>query len=110
MDYEIFLLSRIREEYLRPQDNTRAVARGLMRTGRLVTAAALIVTVVLGVLVTSQLTVLKMLGVGLALAVLVNATLVRGILVPAAMRLLGTANRWAPRPLHRLAVNHRAIE
>ena len=102
MDYSVFLLSRIREEYLATGDNTRAVAFGTARTGRLITAAALIVATVFGALATSELSILKLLGAGLALAVLVDATLVRGLLVPAAMRLLGEANRWAPAPLRRL--------
>ncbi|MFJ7246768.1 MMPL family transporter [Kitasatospora sp. NPDC098652] len=102
MDYSVFLLSRIREEYLATGDNTRAVAFGMERTGRLITAAALIVATVLGALATSGLSILKLLGAGLALAVLVDATLVRGLLVPAAMRLLGRANWWAPAPLKRL--------
>ncbi|MBA9005217.1 MMPL family transporter [Thermomonospora cellulosilytica] len=102
MDYSVFLLSRIREEYLATGDNTRAVAFGVERTGRLITAAALIVATVLGAMATSQLSILKLLGAGLALAVLVDATLVRGLLVPATMRLLGHANWWAPGPLRRL--------
>ncbi|AXI80115.1 MMPL family transporter [Peterkaempfera bronchialis] len=102
MDYSVFLLSRIREEYLATGDNTHAVAFGMERTGRLITAAALIVATVLGALATSQLSILKLLGAGLALTVLVDATLVRGLLVPAAMRLLGRANWWAPAPLRRL--------
>ncbi len=102
MDYSVFLLSRIREEYLATGDNTRAVAFGMERTGRLITAAALIVATVLGALATSELSILKLLGAGLALAVLIDATLVRGLLVPAAMRLLGEANWWAPAPLRRL--------
>jgi putative drug exporter of the RND superfamily len=102
MDYEVFLLSRVREEYLRDRGMEGAIVAGAARTGRLISAAALIVTIVLGALGTSGLTLLKMLGVGLALAVLVDATLVRGILVPATMRLLGDANWWAPGPLRRL--------
>lgn len=102
MDYSVFLLSRIREEYLAHGDNTRAVAFGMARTGRLISAAALIVATVLAALATSQLSLLKLLGAGLALAVLVDATLVRGILVPAFMKLIGRANWWAPRPLRRL--------
>ncbi|WP_116110717.1 MMPL family transporter [Amycolatopsis ruanii] len=101
MDYSVFLLSRIREEYLAHGDNTRAVAAGLERTGRLVSAAALVVAVVLAAVATSGLSVLKLLGVGLALAVLVDATLVRGLLVPSAMRLLGAVNWWAPARLRR---------
>jgi putative drug exporter of the RND superfamily len=102
MDYEVFLLSRIKEEYDRTGDNTSAVALGLERTGRLITSAALIVIVVLLALATSSNTMLKLLGVGLALAVAVDATLVRGALVPAFMRLAGEANWWAPGPLRRL--------
>ncbi len=102
MDYEVFLLSRIKEEYHRTGDNISAVAWGLERTGRLVTAAAALVATVLLAFATSGLTPLKLLGVGLALAVIVDATLVRGILVPAFMRLAGRANWWAPRPLARL--------
>ncbi|WUH91987.1 MMPL family transporter [Streptomyces sp. NBC_00433] len=106
MDYSVFLLSRIREEYLATGDTTRAVAFGLERTGRLITAAALVVATVLGALATSQLSILKLLGAGLALAVVVDATLVRGLLVPALMRLLGRHNWWAPGPLRRL---HRKV-
>ncbi|GAA0494855.1 MMPL family transporter [Streptomyces olivaceiscleroticus] len=102
MDYTVFLLSRIREEYLVTSDNTRAVVFGIDHTGRLITAAALVVATVLAALATSQLSLLKLLGAGLALAVLVDATLVRGLLVPATMRLLGHANWWAPRPLRKL--------
>ncbi|MEU3597687.1 MMPL family transporter [Streptomyces sp. NPDC006798] len=102
MDYSVFLLSRIREEYLLTGDNTRAVAFGMDHTGRLITAAALIVATVLAALATSGLSLLKLLGAGLALAVLVDATLVRGILVPAFMKLMGRANWWAPGPLRKL--------
>lgn len=102
MDYEVFLLSRIREQYLVTGDNRWSVAAGLQRTGRLITAAALLIAVVLLSFGTSQVTMLKMLGIGLALAVLVDATLVRGVLVPAFMRLAGRANWWAPGPLRRL--------
>ncbi|RJQ81500.1 MMPL family transporter [Pseudonocardiaceae bacterium YIM PH 21723] len=94
MDYEVFLLSRIREEYLRTGDNEGAVAEGLASTGRVVSAAALIVAVVLGVLASSGLTMLKTLGVGLAIAVIMDATLVRGVLLPATMKLLGPLNWW----------------
>ncbi|MFI9118347.1 MMPL family transporter [Streptomyces bikiniensis] len=102
MDYTVFLLSRIREEYLATGDNTRAVVFGIDHTGRLITAAALVVATVLGALATSELSLLKLLGAGLALAVLVDATLVRGILVPAVMKVCGRANWWAPEPLRRL--------
>ncbi|WP_246102825.1 MMPL family transporter [Streptomyces piniterrae] len=102
MDYEVFLLSRIKEVYTETGDNTLAVAAGLERTGRLVSAAAALVAVVMIALATSGITFLKLLGVGLALAVLLDATLVRGVLVPAVMKLAGRANWWAPPPLRRL--------
>jgi RND superfamily putative drug exporter len=102
MDYEVFLLSRIKEEYDRTGDNRAAVSLGLERTGRLITSAALIVVIVLLALATSSNTMLKLLGVGLALAVAVDATLIRGALVPAFMRIAGQANWWAPAPLRRL--------
>ncbi|MFG2294487.1 MMPL family transporter [Streptomyces sp. NPDC048603] len=102
MDYEVFLLSRIKEEYHRTGDNVSAVSWGLERTGRLVTAAAALVATVLLAFATSSLLPIKLLGIGLALAVIVDATLVRGVLVPAFMRLAGRANWWAPRPLARL--------
>jgi putative drug exporter of the RND superfamily len=102
MDYEVFLLSRIKEEFDRTGDNEQSVALGLQRTGWIITSAAAIVIVVLAALATSGLAVLKLLGVGLALAVLVDATLVRGLLVPAFMRLAGSANWWAPPLLRRV--------
>ncbi|WP_078625708.1 MMPL family transporter [Streptomyces iakyrus] len=102
MDYQVFLLSRIKEEYDHSSDNTAAVAAGLERTGRLVTAAAVLIAVVLGALAISGITYLKMLGVGLTLAVLVDAFIVRTLLMPALMRLFGSANWWAPGRLHRL--------
>ncbi|MCA1720517.1 MAG: MMPL family transporter [Actinobacteria bacterium] len=102
MDYEVFLLSRIKEEYDATGDNTRAVARGLERTGRLVSAAAALLALVFLAFVSSDISFIKLLGLGTALAVLVDATLVRGALVPAFMRLMGDANWWAPAPLRRL--------
>ncbi|MCD9195251.1 MMPL family transporter [Streptomyces albireticuli] len=102
MDYEVFLLSRIRERYLRTGDNRESVAFGLQHTGRIITAAALLVAVVLFVFAVSGVTLLKLLGVGLALAVVLDATLVRALLVPSFMRLAGRANWWAPGPLRRL--------
>ena len=102
MDYEVFMLSRIAEAYQASGDNTEAVARGLQRTGGLVTAAAALLAVVLGAMATSGVSSLKLLGVGLALAIVLDATLVRALLVPAIMRLAGDANWWAPRPLRRL--------
>ncbi|WP_020393143.1 MMPL family transporter [Kribbella catacumbae] len=102
MDYELFLLSRIREEWLAGAGNVDSVIRGVERTGALITGAALIVAVVFLSFVSSGVTFLKLLGLGLALAVLVDATIIRGILVPAFMRLAGRANWWAPRPLRAL--------
>jgi RND superfamily putative drug exporter len=102
MDYEVFLLSRIKEEYDRSGDNTASVAMGLERTGRIVTAAAALLSVVFIAFATSGITFIKMFGVGMALAVIVDATLIRAALVPAFMRLAGNANWWAPRPLRRL--------
>ncbi|MEV2277296.1 MMPL family transporter [Nocardiopsis sp. NPDC049922] len=99
MDYELFLLSRVREEYLRTGDNTHAVATGLQRTARIITSAALLLVVVLVAMGTSGLLFLKIIGVGLAMAVVVDATLVRAVMVPATMRLLGDLNWWLPRPL-----------
>jgi RND superfamily putative drug exporter len=97
MDYEVFLLSRIKEEYDRTGDNTRSVALGLERTGRIVTAAAALLSVVFIAFATSGVTFIKLMGIGLTLAVVVDATLVRATLVPAFMRLAGRANWWAPR-------------
>jgi trehalose monomycolate/heme transporter len=101
MDYEVFLLSRIREEWDRTHDNTRAVAIGLQRTGRIITSAALLLVVVIGAFATSGISFITMIGVGLAFAILLDATVIRGLLVPATMRLLGRANWWAPAPLLR---------
>ena len=101
MDYEVFLLSRIKEEWDRSDRsvaaNTAAVATGLERTGRIVTAAAALISIVFIAIATSQISFIKLFGVGMALAVLMDATLVRGILVPAFMRLAGRANWWTPR-------------
>ncbi|MBB6119632.1 MMPL family transporter [Nocardiopsis algeriensis] len=99
MDYELFLLSRVREEYLRTGDNTHSVAAGLQHTGQIITSAAILLVVVLLAMGTSGLLFLKIIGIGLAIAVLVDATLVRAVMVPAAMRLLGGLNWWLPRPL-----------
>ncbi|WP_369373355.1 MMPL family transporter [Streptomyces sp. cg36] len=102
MDYEVFLLSRIREAYAQTGDNALAVGVGTAHTARLIGAASVLVAVPMAALATSGITFLKLLGVGLALAVLMDATLVRAVLVPAAMRLAGRANWWAPAPLRRL--------
>src|SRR5215207_31654 len=102
MDYEVFLLSRIKEEYDRSGDNTAAVAMGLERTGRIVSAAAALLAITFIAFGTAEVSFLKLFGLGLALAVLMDATVIRGLLVPAFMRLAGRANWWAPAPLRRL--------
>ena len=102
MDYEVFLLSRIREHYDQTGDNTASVAAGLQRTGGLITSLALLLIIVVGAFSASGITFIKLMGVGMIVALLVDATVVRVLLVPATMRLLGRANWWAPRPLRRL--------
>jgi RND superfamily putative drug exporter len=102
MDYEVFLLSRVREEYVRTGDNRTAVADGLANTARVITAAAAIMVTVFGAFVLEDAVFLKLAGLGLATAVLVDATIVRMILVPATMELLGDRNWWLPRWLDRL--------
>jgi RND superfamily putative drug exporter len=101
-DYEVFLLSRVREEWDRTGDNRTAVAAGLQRTGGIITAAALLLIVVIGGFATGGASTIKMLGVGTLVAVAVDAALVRTLLVPATMRLLGRWNWWAPGPLARV--------
>ncbi|MCX5261331.1 MMPL family transporter [Streptomyces canus] len=101
MDYGVFLLSRIKEEYDRTGDHEEAVRHGLQRTGGLITAAAVILAVVMVAIGTSRVTNTKMLGLGIALAVLMDAMIVRSLLVPAVMRLTGRATWWAPAPLRR---------
>jgi RND superfamily putative drug exporter len=102
MDYEVFLLSRVREEYRRTGDNAESVARGLAGTGRVITSAALIMIVVFLSFVASPVPSLKMLGLGLATAILIDATVVRMLLVPATMALVGNANWWLPGWLDRV--------
>ena len=106
MDYEVFLLSRVREQWDAggdgPDRNSVAVATGLQRTGRIITSAALLLVVVIGAFSTSGIVFIKMIGVGMIIAILVDATVVRALLVPATMRLLGHWNWWAPAPLARL--------
>ncbi|MBB2922673.1 MMPL family transporter [Cellulomonas cellasea] len=102
MDYELFLLSRVREEHLRGRSADDAVVVGLERTGRTITSAALLLVVVLVAMGTSGVAFLKVIGLGLAFAVLVDATLVRALLVPATVRLLGRSVWWLPAPLARL--------
>jgi RND superfamily putative drug exporter len=101
MDYEVFLLTRMKEAWLRTGDNTEAVAQGLDRSGRIVTSAALIVVVVAGSFVDADIVLIKALGLGVALAVAIDATVVRALLVPATMRLLGKWNWWLPDWLER---------
>jgi RND superfamily putative drug exporter len=101
-DYGVFLLSRIKEAYDSGIPNDRAVAIGLERTGRIVTAAALLFSVAIGAFVTSKLVFIKELGLGAALAVLIDASVIRGLLVPSLMEILGKWNWWAPGPLRRL--------
>jgi RND superfamily putative drug exporter len=101
MDYEVLLLSRIRERYVATGDNTRAVAEGIGITGGLITGAALIMVAVFGAFALSSVVLIKALGFSMALAVLIDATVVRGILVPAFMRVMGSLNWWAPRFVQR---------
>jgi RND superfamily putative drug exporter len=102
MDYEVFLLSRMKEEYDRTGDNANAVADGLAVTARVITAAALIMVVVFGSFLLETDRVVKLMGTGLAVAVLLDATIVRMLLVPSTMELLGDANWWLPRWLDRI--------
>jgi RND superfamily putative drug exporter len=102
MDYEVFLLSRVREEYLVSGDNATAVADGLASTARVITAAAAIMIAVFMSFVLGDLRVLKLMGLGLATAIFIDATIVRMVLVPATMELLGKANWWIPKWLDRI--------
>jgi RND superfamily putative drug exporter len=101
MDYEVFMLSRIREEFDRTGDAVTSVADGLAQTARVITAAAAIMVVVFGSFMFEDIREIKLFGLGLALAVLLDATLVRMLLVPATMELLGDRNWWMPRWLDR---------
>jgi len=102
MDYEVFLLTRVKEEWEQTNDNTASVALGLARTGRVITSAALIMVVVFGTFVMSDLIFLKLMGLGLAISVLLDATVIRLCLAPALMRILGKWNWWAPSFVNRL--------
>ena len=102
MDYEVLLLSRVREEFLKSGNNEQSVAAGLARTGRLITNAAALLVVVVGAFITSDILFMKTLGIGMALAIALDATVIRALLVPATMRLMGEWNWWAPAPLKRL--------
>jgi RND superfamily putative drug exporter len=106
MDYELFLLSRIREEHLLGRSNVESVATGLQRSARIITAAAVILAVVFAAFVTSGVTSIKMMGFGVAFAVILDATLIRALLVPALMRLLGERNWWAPKAMQRFTLKH----
>jgi RND superfamily putative drug exporter len=103
MDYEVFLISRIREYWLASErtdaDNSESVALGVARTGRVITAAALIMSISFAALIAAQVQVMRLFGLGLTVAVLVDATLVRMVLVPAFMQVLGRWNWWAPKPM-----------
>jgi putative drug exporter of the RND superfamily len=106
MDYEVFLVSRIREYWLAsdrtPAANDESVALGLTRTGRVITAAAVIMSISFAALAAANVSFMRMFGVGLTLAILVDATIIRTVLVPALMHLMGRLNWWAPKPLARL--------
>ena len=106
MDYELFLLSRIREEHLSGKSNVESVAVGLQRSARIITAAALLLAVVFATFMTSGVTSIKMLGFGVSLAVMLDATLVRALLVPALMRLFGERNWWAPQWMQKFTLKH----
>jgi RND superfamily putative drug exporter len=103
MDYEVLLLSRIQEAYRRTGDNAASVAEGLVRTARVITGAALIMVAVFAAFALGEDIAIKSLGIGMSIAVLIDATIVRVLLVPATMRLLGDWNWWAPGPLKRFA-------
>ncbi len=105
MDYEVFLLSRVREEYLRTGDNTRSVTTGIASTARVIASAALIMICVFFGFVLGKDPIVKMMGVGLAVAVFLDATIVRVVLVPATMKLMGHANWWLPKWLDRILPN-----
>jgi len=105
MDYEVLLVSRIHEDYIRTGDNRSAVAEGLQRSGRLITGAAAIMVTVFLAFGLAEVVIIKALGIGLAIAVAIDATIVRALIVPATMRLLGDLNWWAPRRIRRLRVN-----
>ena len=106
MDYEVFLLSRIKEEHQAGMKNVDAVATGLQRSARIITAAALLLAIVFAAFITSGVTNIKTLGFGVAFAIILDATLVRGLLVPALMRLFGERNWWAPKALKRFTISH----
>ncbi|CAN2172963.1 COG2409 Predicted drug exporters of the RND superfamily [Candidatus Nanopelagicaceae bacterium] len=106
MDYELFLLSRIREEHLAGKSNVESVATGLQRSARIITAAAVLLAVVFAAFISSGVTSIKSMGFGVALAVILDATIVRALLVPALMRLFGERNWWAPKWMQRFTITH----
>jgi RND superfamily putative drug exporter len=106
MDYELFLLSRIKEEHLAGKSTIESVATGLQRSARIISAAAVLLAIVFASFITSGVTLVKMMGFGVAFAILLDATVVRGLLVPALMRLFGEANWWAPNSLKRFSIKH----
>jgi RND superfamily putative drug exporter len=99
IDYEVFLLSRVKEMCQHTGDNMRSVAAGIQRSGPIITSAALLIGIVLGAFAMGEVVFMKAMGLGLLISVLVDATLVRMLLVPASLRLLGRLNWWAPKPL-----------
>ena len=101
MDYEVFLLSRVREQWDLTHDNDGAVVAGVQKTGRIITSAALLLAVVIGAFALSGIVFMKMLGIGMLVALIIDATIVRALLVPATMKLLGRWNWWAPGPMRR---------
>ena len=102
MDYELFLLSRIKEEHDHGSDTVTSVSSGLQKSGRIITAAAILIAIVFACFITSGVTSIKMLGLGIAFAILLDATIVRGLLVPALMRVAGDWNWWAPKSLQKI--------
>ena len=114
MDYEVFLLSRIREQWDATGNNTAAVATGMQRSGQIITGAALLLVVVIGAFSTSNVAMIKMIGIGMAVAIILDATVIRALLVPATMRLLGRVNWYAPAPLaalwRRFGVREQSVE
>ena len=106
MDYEVFLLSRIKEEHDAGRSNVESVATGLQRSARIITAAAGLLAIVFASFMLSGVTSIKMLGFGVAFAILLDASLVRALLVPALMRLFGERNWWAPKAMKRFTINH----
>lgn len=106
MDYELFLLSRIKEEHLAGKSTVDSVAIGLQRSARIISAAAVLLAIVFASFITSGVTLVKMMGFGIAFAIILDATVIRGLLVPALMRLFGEANWWAPKSLKRFSIKH----